>query len=188
MKLVIKMVVVLTLIGSLSGAMLSQLSSWAEPKIEAHRKAETEKAIFIVQPNGKKYDKMENDTIELYKVFDEKNNFIGYAFPYTGNGFQGKIRLMLGITGDLKHLTGIKILEQVETPGLGTKVTEDPFVDQFTGLNTQPYISWVKGIEPDKSNEVQAVTGATISSKSVINILNAGIKTVRELEASGDIL
>ena len=43
---------------------------------------------------------------------------------YEGNGFQGKIRLMLGLSNDLNKITSLEILEQVETPGLGSRVTE----------------------------------------------------------------
>ena len=54
--------------------------------------------------------------------------------PYEGNGFQGKVRLIVGVNKVVDKLVGLKVLEQVETPGLGTKVTEAPFTDQFKNL------------------------------------------------------
>lgn len=187
MKTVIKMLATLALIGIVSGAVLSELSGWAAPKIEAHRKAATEQAIYMVQPNAKDYQKVETVDFELYKVFDENKNEIGYALPYEGNGFQGKIRLMVGVQKDMKQLVGLEILEQVETPGLGTKVTEDPFTNQFNELSTNPQIDAVKGAAPSNPNEIQAITGATISSKAVVDIINNGLAKLRSAEEGGNL-
>ena len=98
---------------------------------------------------------------------------------------KGKIRLICGLTEDLEKITAIEILEQVETPGLGTKVSEAPFLDQFEQLQTSPNIKWIKNIEPSQPNEVQAITGATISSRSVVAIINNGIEQLKKLRDAG---
>lgn len=185
MKLVIHMLATLSIIGIISGGFLSELSEWAAPKIAAHRKAATEKAIFEVQPDAKSYEKSEVTEFELYKVFDEGKNHTGYSLVYEGSGFQGNVRLMIGIDKELNKLTGLKVLEQVETPGLGTKVVEEPFTKQFIGLISSPQIEWVKGVPPSKDNEIQAITGATISSKAVVDIINAGLEKVRSSNEGG---
>jgi len=185
MKLVIHMLATLTIIGVVSGAILSELNSWAAPKIEANRKAETERAIFVVQSDAKKYEKIKNVDFELYEVFDNANNSLGYALPYEGNGFQGKIRLIVGVNKELTNLLGLEVLEQVETPGLGTKITEIPFTNQFIDLVVKPEITWVKGAEPESQNEIQAITGATISSKAIVQIINNGINRLRTERKNG---
>ena len=182
MKLVIHMLVTLTIIGVISGGVLSEINSWAEPKIIANRKAETERAIFVVQNEATNYKKIEDLKFELYEVFDDSSNSLGYALPIEGNGFQGKIRLIVGVNKDFSSLYGLEVLEQVETPGLGTKVTETPFTDQFRNLIVTPEIKSVKGVKPQNPNEVQAITGATISSKAVIRIINEGIKRLKQIE------
>jgi len=184
MKLVVQMLITLTVIGVISGALLSEVNSWAAPKIEANRKAETERAIFIVQSDATKYKKIENIDFELYEVFDNNNNSLGYALPYEGNGFQGKIRLIVGIKKDLQNMIGLEVLEQVETPGLGTKVTESSFTNQFRDLLVNNDIALIKGVEPTNPNEIQAVTGATISSKAVVRIINEGIKKLKSFDSS----
>ena len=186
MKTVISMILTLSIIGVVAGGLLAGVSEWATPFIEANKKAETERAIFIVQPNGKTYEKLDAD-FEVYKVFNEDKNEIGYSLVYEGNGFQGKIRLMVGLTDDLSKITAMEVLEQSETPGLGTRVTEDPYKGQYKNLITTPHIEWVKGVPPSKPNEIQAITGATISSKSVVAIVNAGIDRMRELQERGEL-
>ena len=182
MKLVIHMLVTLTIIGVISGGVLSGINSWAEPKIIANRNAETERAIFVVQNEATSYNKVEDVNFELYEVFDDNSNSLGYALPYEGNGFQGKVRLIVGLNKDIEKLVGLKILEQVETPGLGTKVAETLFTDQFKNLVVTPEIISVKGVEPQNPNEVQAITGATISSKAIVRIVNEGIKKLKTIE------
>lgn len=187
MKKVIQMLVTLSFIGIVSGGVLSQLDKWAQPKIAAHRKAATEKAIFIVQPEGKTYKRVEGVEFELYKVFDDSTAQVGYAMVYEGNGFAGNMRVMAGLNNDVSKLVGVQILEQTETPGLGTKVTEEPFTKQFVDLSTSPQVNYVKGVPPANDNEIQAITGATISSKSVVAILNGGIMKLKELVERGNL-
>jgi Na+-translocating ferredoxin:NAD+ oxidoreductase RnfG subunit len=75
---------------------------------------------------------------------------------------------MIGLSADLNKISSIEVLEQVETPGLGNKITEEPFKKQFKGLQNTPVITWVKNEQPDQPNEIQAITGATISPSRLL--------------------
>jgi Na+-translocating ferredoxin:NAD+ oxidoreductase subunit G len=185
MKTIIRMILTLTILGVIAGGALSMVDGWALPMIAANQKAETERAIFLVQPGAEKYEKVNVPGNELYKVFDKDGMHTGYSLVYEGNGFQGKIRLIAGITPGLEKITSIEVLDQLETPGLGTKVTEEPFKGQFNGLEVSPSIKWVKGVPPSAPNEIQAITGATISSKAIVEILNAGVSKMKELKEKG---
>jgi len=94
-----------------------------------------------------------------------------------GNGYQGQIKMLVGVTADFTRFTGMSVLEQVETPGLGAKIAEKSFELQFKNLATKPPIEYIKGKALEKANEIEAITGATISSRSVVNIIN---KTVEQ--------
>jgi electron transport complex protein RnfG len=179
MKTVVHMLATLTVIGVISGGALSFVNTWAVPHIVENQKRDTERAIFLVQPAAKSYEAVAGVKYELYRVFDAEKQPIGYAMPFAGNGFQGKIKIMAGVSPDASTVIGLEILDQVETPGLGTKVTEDPYRGQFTKLVAQPEIVAVKGAPPTKPNEVQTITGATISSKAVIMIVNDALRTLR---------
>ena len=187
MKKVIQMLLTLSLIGVVSGGVLSKLNGWAQPKIAAHRKAETERAIFVVQPDAKIYKRVKDLEFELYRVYEDSTTQIGYAMVYQGNGFAGNMRVMAGVTNDISHIVGIQILEQTETPGLGTKVTEEPFTKQFIDLSTNPQVDYVKGVPPTNENEIQAITGATISSKAVVAIINSGLVELKEIIERGNL-
>lgn len=185
MKTVIHMIATLSIIGIVAGGLLAGVNSWTSPLIEANKKAETEKAIFLVNPEGKSYEAVPNKEFEIYKVMNEAKELFGYSLVYEGNGFQGKIRVMLGLSEDMKKLTMYEVLEQSETPGLGTKILEDPFKKQFNGLLAEPEVVWVKGKTPNKPNEIQTITGATISSKSIVAIINNALEKARLLKQKG---
>lgn len=188
MKSATSLILTLSVIGIIAGGSLALVSEWATPLIAANQKAATEQAIFLVHTQGKRYETVKNAGCEVYKVFNENDQLLGYSLVYEGNGFQGKIRLMAALTEDLNKILSYEILDQSETPGLGTKITEDPFKAQFKDLVTTPIITWVKGTPPSKPSEIQAVTGATISSKSVVAIINNGIAHLRSIKEKGGIL
>jgi len=179
-----KMIIVLTIITMFSGGLLSTWDGITKPRIEAHRLAELKKAITEVLPAYDNYNEFQKDGMILYVAqktgTDEP---VGIAFEAVGSGFQGKISIMVGITTNFSEITGIKILEQIETPGLGTKIVVDPsnktdeywFPNQFKQLKTEPMIEVIKNVKPSKPNEIQAITGATISSQAVATILNSEI-------------
>ena len=169
MKKSIQMIVVLGLVGLISGASLVLVYRYAAPLIEANQKKELETAIFKVIPEAARYEVLTKDGQELFKVYDKNENLLGYAFIAEGSGYQGKIKMLAAIKRDLSTLYGIEILESVETPGLGGEITSGKFKDQFKDLSAFPKI------------EVQAITGATISSQSVMNILDEKIKRVIDI-------
>ena len=181
MKEITHILATLTIIGIIAGGSLSLVNNWAAPKILINQKAETERAIFLVHLDGKKYEELKNAGFEVYKVFDQSDKSVGYSLVYAGNGFQGKIKMMIGLTEDLNKITSIEILEQSETPGLGTKILEPPYKDQYKGLTPTPDIKLVKGVAPSSPNEVQAITGATISSRAAVTIANEGINKLKAL-------
>lgn len=188
MKLTSKMIIVLTFITVLSGAILSTWDNITEPSVTAYKLHELQKAIAKVLPQYDAYKEITDQDMTLYiGVLEDIPGPVGVAFEAVGNGFQGKISIMVGMNPDFTEIFAIKILEQIETPGLGTKIVEDPtnktdpfwWPNQFKGLQTNPEIGIVKNIKPTRRNDIQAITGATISSKAVVSILNSQIQKAK---------
>ncbi|MBT6615272.1 MAG: FMN-binding protein, partial [Deltaproteobacteria bacterium] len=173
MNLSAKMFIVLTLIAVLSGGLLSALNNVTAPRIEQHRIRELKAAIVEVLPAHDFYEEVSQGEVTLYVgKKTERSATVGVATRLIGSGFQDKISIMVGINPDFTELTGFKVLEQNETPGLGNKILEDPsnktnafwFPEQFKGLKFKPEITVIKNVKPSKPNEIQAISGATISS------------------------
>ncbi|MDB4349386.1 FMN-binding protein [Omnitrophica bacterium] len=179
MKKPVQMVIVLGLVGFLSGTSLVLVYRYATPLIKSNQKRALEAAIFKVVSGGTRYEVMTKDGERFFKVYDKRDKLLGYAFIAEGSGYQGKIEMISAIKKDLSTLYGVEILESVETPGLGGEIVSDEFRDQFTNLKFDPKIECVKK-DKKKKNEIEAITGATISSQSVTNILNEKIAKLVE--------
>lgn len=175
----IKIVLVLTIIALLSGLLLSGVYQSTLPKIIENKQKEIEEAVFVVVPDAYSYKKINVKGQDVFVVKTKEGQEIGKAFVASGAGFQDKIIIMVGIDPDIKTITGIKIMDQKETPGLGAKIADLFFTDKFKNLNIVSEIEVIKG-KKDKDNQVVAITSATISSKAVAGIINENIKKLRE--------
>jgi electron transport complex protein RnfG len=176
-----KMIIVLTAVGVISGGTLAMVYKGAEPKIEQQRIKTLKAAIFTVLPQAKSYRTEKKDGLVLYRGFDAKGNPVGIAFKVEGPGFQATVKLMIGLDNRLEKLLGMQVLESVETPGLGGKITTKKFRYQFKGLAIKPRITYVKNrnpATPKKPGQIDAISGATISSKAVVDMINKGIVKV----------
>jgi electron transport complex protein RnfG len=109
---------------------------------------------------------------------DGKGLPIGYALIGDGIGWD-QLLVVIGLSPDLKKITGLEILQCRETPGLGERVKTPAFREQFK-KSTETPLELVKTV-PTADNQVQALTGATISSTAVTDIVNATVKKAREL-------
>jgi len=79
---------------------------------------------------------------------------------------------------DLETIVGLEVLDHQETPGLGARITEDEFLQQFNGKVVRPELLVVKEAGDDK-NKVDAITGATRTSNAVQGIINDHVSKVR---------
>jgi len=137
---------------------LAIVNSITRPIIIALAKAEEEASLRQVMPEAQSFAavKSAEDEVIYYKALDKDAKIIGAAFKAQAKGYSSIIEAMVGLKAD-GTITAIKILNQNETPGLGTRITEPSFLGQFSNKNMENF------------KEVSAITGATVSSKAVID-------------------
>lgn len=180
-----KIVLVLVIVGILSGGSLAVVFGFANPLIKENRRRATEEAVRHVLPGTRKFETRKVKGLTIYRGMDTRGRLLGYAFAAERSGFQGKIQMMIGADAKLENITGLVILANVETPGLGNKIGEKSFHDRFIGLGLGEKIIIVKNEKADRAqNEVEAITGATISSRAVVDGANEEIAKVRKALAS----
>lgn len=109
---------------------------------------------------------------EVYEGISD-NKVVGYTFKTTPAGYGGEIALNVGISIDGK-VTGIKVVSHSETPGLGAKSTEDYFQDQYKDKPIDNPLEVVK-TTPANENEIEAITGATVTTNGVTDGVNMAI-------------
>jgi H+/Na+-translocating ferredoxin:NAD+ oxidoreductase subunit G len=116
---------------------------------------------------------------KVYKAVDVGGNTVGWVLPAEGLGFADRIELLIGLDASLDKITGMYVIDQKETPGLGDYITRGDFRKRFVGKPAATPIAVVKK-DPTAKNEIKALTGATISSESVSGIINKAIGNLRE--------
>jgi Na+-translocating ferredoxin:NAD+ oxidoreductase subunit G len=117
---------------------------------------------------------------KTYSVYEARyaGELRGWVVKIKGQGYADAIELLVGLSPDLKSLTGLFVLDQKETPGLGNKIVTADWRGQFIGAPTSSALVVVKG-GAAQPGEIDAVTGATISSNSVTAMINTAIGDLR---------
>lgn len=117
---------------------------------------------------------------KTYSVYEARyaGELRGWVVKTKGQGYADAIELLVGLSPDLKSLTGLFVLDQKETPGLGNKIVTMDWRGQFIGAPTSSALVVVKG-GAAQPGEIDAVTGATISSNSVGAMINTAIGDLR---------
>ncbi len=118
------------------------------------------------------------NVITIYRGMDDAGKTTGIAFAVDGNGFGGPIRLMVGLDPATRRLNRVKVLDHLETPGLGARITEQTFLGQFESKSLDDAFT-AKG-------DVDAITGATVSSQAVAATIKTAISEIEaDLRAGG---
>lgn len=176
----IKPIIVLTVIAAVMAGLLGGTNLLTADKIAeltaANEKAAVEKVIKA--ENYNKFQLKYNDVTYTYFKAQNGESTVGYAFTLGANGYGGTVKCVVGIdiTG---KITAVEITDvSNETPGLGQNAGRTSFTDQFKGKSTE--LSVVKS--GAKENEVQAVTGATITSKAVTTSVNLAMELYKKIE------
>ncbi len=182
----LRLVATLTIAGLFSGLSIVIAYRATLPRIQANQRAALERAVFEVLPGTERLERLAWDGTRLaggvagqgalaesvFAGYGADDALVGYAVPSSGPGFQDTIKLIYGLDPSGQRVLGMTVLESRETPGLGDKIYKDPkFVAEFRDLAVEPLIELIKGHGPSP-NQVDAITGATISSRAVVKILN----------------
>jgi electron transport complex protein RnfG len=177
--------------GLFSGLVLVTVFMATQPLILRNQAEALEAAIYRVLPGstsrkafvleGEALVPVEGDGGSLplqdavFGAYDEDGKLVGYGIPSEGAGFQDTIKLIYGYDPSNEKIVGMEVLESKETPGLGDKIIKDQeFIDNFKGLSIKPEVIAVKPGTDKQPNEVDTISGATISSKAVVKIINEG--------------
>lgn len=161
----------LTLICVIAAASLAQVYKITKVKIERNMIELEEKKRKEIIPQAVGF---EEKVVEGKKVFigkDAQGQVIGSVFNAVPRGYAGPINILIGINpSGAVAAVSITKLDQTETPGLGTKVTEAKFRDQFKGKEGDALRLKKDG------GSIDAVTAATISSRAVANGVKEGVE------------
>jgi electron transport complex protein RnfG len=178
--------------GALAGMAIVMVFQWAKPRIDKHKAEVLAAAVTQVLGGAARYETVfvENgqltteptDTTGLDRVYvgyDANGQPRGVAMEAAEAGFQDVIDLLFGYDPSKGDVIGMTVLGSNETPGLGAKITYDStFIGEFDAVGTP-----LQGVKKDRAkgqhDEVVMITGATISSRAVIKIINDRLDAIK---------
>lgn len=164
--------------GTVSGGLLVGVNSFTSPRIAKNEELKLKSSVLDVLEipyEHKNVFTIFNAQIKVleidkYKFYSSQDGNI--AFEFYGPGLWGPISGIASVNPDLKTIKTIKILHQEETPGLGGRIAEKDFLSQFRGKEFLPKLLFMPQGKASARNEVDAITGATGSSRALEKLLN----------------
>jgi len=167
MKEIIRYGFILSTICIVASGLLAGVNSLTKPRIIAQAQAQEDSGLKEIFPEAAHFEAVESgEEVIYYKAHDKDSKLIGVAFKVGAKGYSSTIETMVGMLSD-GTIVAIKVLSQNETPGLGSQVAEPQFSSRF---RNKKY-----------SDDIEAITGATISSKAVIDAVEKRSAEIREL-------
>jgi electron transport complex protein RnfG len=181
-------------LGLAFGGALAGVQVWLGPKIHENKLNETFGQLPHIVPgadgevskqiytSGEGVD-IQAEGIKIYAAYNAQKQLVGYAVQGEGAGYGDRIVALVGLNRPATTITGVYVLDQKETPNLGSKITDPAWNSQFEGKAATPPLNVVRA-EPTQPNQIQAISGATISSDALTTIVNDTVETFRKaLEA-----
>lgn len=188
-----RLIATLAVAGALAGLLIVIVNLHTKPIIDKWKAEQLQLAVYEVLPGVERYDTFylvegalslelpagakESEFKRVYVGRDENGQTTGVAMSRGEAGFQDIVMVIFGYDPAAGTVSGMKILDSKETPGLGDKIFKDmEFVNQFFDGRPAPLLGVKKGAGKGQANEIDMITGATISSKVVIQIINNGLE------------
>ena len=176
MKIYLQLGLILLAFCVVATALLAYVNTLTSPQIQKIKTLEAEATRRELIPDSD-FEEV-NGEITYYIAKDNKTGEVkGYVFTAQKNGYNGAVKTMAALNKDFQ-IIAIKVIEQTETPGLGTNSTQPKFTDQFKGKTSEQLIVDKDGGVPP--NCIKAITGATITTRAVTNSLKEAIETLKK--------
>lgn len=180
----LKILIFVIVMGTVSAVLLVGVNSFTAPLISKNEEFKLKSAVLDVLEIPYRSNealstfekKVKISNVDKYTFYNSADGTV--AFEFYGPGLWGPISGMASINSDLKTLKIIKILHQEETPGLGARIAENSFLSQFRNKEFLPKLLFMPQGKASAKNEVDAITGATGSSKALEKLLNETLQKI----------
>lgn len=193
MKKIVMLAVKLFVITAIATAVLAFVNGKTEPVIEKRIAEEYSASLKNVFEEADEFESLaETDEAKLNKM-KEKNTAIedivyaksggedvGYVFKVNGKGYGGPITFVIGVDKE-STILGYQVIVTSETKGFGSQVQEEPFISSVVGKKIDKEVTAVA--DPSGDNEIQAISGTTLSVKGILAGLNGAVDALAELDS-----
>ena len=173
------------------GLLIAVTSAGLSPRIRQNEINKRNRLVSALLPEAKDFILMDEqleiqslrgkkENVEIYKAVSDANECVGWSFETVGSGFADKIKLVVALDKNVEKIAGFDVLSSNETPGFGDQIKYDFFRDQFKGAPAGELKLVIIGQRDEIDSEIVAISGATISSEAVIEIVSNSVTQVKE--------
>lgn len=173
------------------GLLMAITNAALSPTIEQNKINKRNRLLGALLPEAKDFVPLDTEIeieslmrkkqkVEIYRAMSKADERVGWGFNAVGPGFADKIELVVAVDANFEKIAGFDVLSSNETPGFGDQIKYDYFREQFAGAPAQT-LKLVGTGEPGKiDSEIVAITGATVSSEAVVEIVSHTVMRVKE--------
>jgi len=173
------------------GLLIAVTSAALSPRIRQNEINKRNRMVTVLLPEAKDFILLDEqveiqslqgkkEKVEIYKVMSKADECVGWSFEAAGSGFADKIKLVIALDKNFEKIAGFDVLSSNETPGFGDQIKYDYFRDQFEGAPAGELRLITVGERETKDSEIVAISGATISSEAVVEIVSNSVTQIKE--------
>ncbi|MGB2862209.1 MAG: FMN-binding protein [Sedimentisphaerales bacterium] len=173
------------------GLLIAVTSAALSPRIRQNEINKRNRLVTVLLPEAKDFILLDEqieiqslqgkkEKVEIYKAMSGAAECIGWSFEAAGSGFADKIKLVVALDKNFEKIAGFDVLASNETPGFGDQIKYDYYRNQFKGAPAGELKLVTVGERDKIDSEIVAISGATISSEAVVEILSNSITQVKE--------
>jgi electron transport complex protein RnfG len=173
------------------GLLIAASNAALSPQIERNLANKLNQLTIVLLPAAKQFVPLDADIevqiasgkkekVKIYKALSDTEQCVGWSFKAVGEGFSGKLELVVAVDKDFEKIAGFDVLVSSESAGIGDQIKLSYFRSQFAGAPVDE-LTLVKTGNPTKiDSEIVAITGASVSSEAVVNILNSFLSSIKK--------
>ena len=173
------------------GLLIAVTNAGLSPRIIQNKINKRNQLVKGLLPDAKNFVPVDSDIViksidgrstkvEVFKAVSETEECVGWSFNASGSGFQDKIELVVAVDANFEKIAGFDVLSSNETPGFGDQIKFDYFRDQFEGAPAEPLKLVSLGEPTEIDSQIVAISGATVSSEAVVEIVSNSVTQIKE--------
>ena len=173
------------------GLLIAVTSAALSPRIRQNEINKRNRLVSALLPEAKDFILLDEqieiqslrgkkEKVEIYRAVSDADECVGWSFEAVGSGFADKIKLVIALDKNFEKIAGFDVLSSNETPGFGDQIKYDKYRDQFKGAPAGELKLVTIGERDKIDSEIVAISGATISSEAVVEIVSNSVTQVKE--------
>ncbi len=184
----VRMILFIAVLGAISAGLLVVVDFYTSQRVEKNEELDAKSSVMYALD-------ISHDKSDIEAVFDQNVEVVDksgikfyqskdgeIAFMFSGSGLWGPITGIVALDSTMESIKGVRIIDQEETPGLGSRITENDFLDTFREKKVIPQLVILPATDKaTEKNEVDGIAGATMTSKALEDILNQEITRHKEV-------